>query len=524
MTPEFVRIASVIEPSESQRALASDLARLCDGRASAGSQDRIAYARDLWPKATYWAGLGKVPRPPDAICWPRDEKQLANVVAFARARKIPLIPFGAGSGVCGGAIALTGGITVDLKRMDRLRSVDHASRLFTAQGGIIGENLERELAAHGLSLGHFPSSIYCSTLGGWLAARSAGQLSTKYGKIEDMCQSLTAVLGTGELVKVRARPSNGPDFTQLLIGSEGTLGFITEATMFAVPQPATRAYRAVRFRTLEAGAEAIRRILRDGLRPAVVRLYDPFDTVIAGKGKTKFAATDEHHRDGIQVIQERAPLAAKLAVRAALGKPAALNRLADLLRECLLILVFEGDADLCSAEDEQALILCRELGGVDLGAAPARHWMEQRYAVSYKQSKMFAAGAFADTMEVCATWDKVLPVYRAVRQAVSPLGFIMAHLSHAYVEGCSLYFTFSATAPSPEEVVERYDAVWREALGAAMAAGATVSHHHGVGFSKAGRLHEELGSPGVNLLRALKRTCDPDGILNPGKLGLGGEA
>ena len=521
MQPEFVRIASVIDPSDSQRALAADLARLCDGRATASSQDRIAYARDLWPKATYWAGQGKIPRPPDCICWPRNEEQLAAVVRFARERRIPLIPYGAGSGVCGGAIALTGGITVDVKRMDRLLHVDRPARLFTAQAGMIGENLERELSTHGLSLGHFPSSIYCSTLGGWLAARSAGQLSNKYGKIEDMCQSLTAVLGTGELVRVRARPSAGADLTQLLIGSEGTLGFITEATMFAVPAPAARVYRAVRFRTLESGAEAIRRILRDGLRPAVVRLYDPFDTVIAGKGKTEFTATDTHHRDNVQIIQERAPLAAKLAVRAALGKPAALNRLADLLRECLLILVFEGDADLASAEDEQALILCRELGGVDLGASPARHWMEKRYAVSYKQSKMFAAGAFADTMEVAATWDRVLPVYREVRRAVAPLGFIMAHLSHAYVEGCSLYFTFSATASTPDEVAERYDAIWREALGAATEAGATVSHHHGVGFAKAERMHAELGGAGVQLLRAVKSTFDPDAILNPGKLGLG---
>lgn len=524
MQPEFVRIASIIEPSAEQRALVSDLGRLCDGRASAGAQDRIAYARDLWPKATFWAGYGKVPRPPDAICWPKDAQQLAAVVRFARERKLPLIPYGAGSGVCGGAIALTGGITVDLKRMDRLKSVDRRALTFTAQAGIVGEVLERELSTHGISLGHFPSSIYCSTLGGWLAARGAGQLSTKYGKIEDMCQSLQFVTGTGELMQVRSRPGASSDLLQLLIGSEGTLGFITEAEMYAVPAPASRVYRAVRFRTMEAGAEAIRRILRDGLRPAVVRLYDPFDTVIAGKGKPEHDATDADHRDGIQVIQERAPLAARLAVRAALGRPAALNRIADLLRECLLILVYEGEADLASAEDEQGLILCRELDGIDLGAAPARHWMEKRYAVSYKQSKMFAAGAFADTMEVATTWDRVLPVYKAVRHAVAPLGFIMAHLSHAYLEGCSLYFTFSATAPTPEATAERYDAVWREALAAAMGAGATVSHHHGVGFSKAARLHEELGAGGVSLLRQLKKQFDPDGILNPGKLGLGPEA
>jgi alkyldihydroxyacetonephosphate synthase len=262
--------------------------------------------------------------------------------------------------------------------------------------------------------------------------------------------------------------------------------------------------------------------MRDGLRPAVVRLYDPFDTALVGKGPGHTQQTDtaRPHLDSIIAAQERAPWLARLAVQTVLGRPRVLNRVADLLRECLLVLVFEGEADLAAAEEEQALFLCRELGGTDLGPEPARHWMEQRYAVSYKQSKMFDAGGFADTMEVAATWEKVLPVYEAVRAAVSPLGFIMAHLSHAYLEGCSLYFTFTGSGPTPEATAARYDAVWAAALGAAMKAGATVSHHHGVGFSKADALQRELGEGGLALLRAAKRACDPDRILNPGKLGL----
>jgi alkyldihydroxyacetonephosphate synthase len=523
MQPEFVPVSSVVEPSTSERALAADLARLCDGHASAQSQDRIAYARDLWPKATYWAGFGKVPRPPDVVCWPGSAQQVAAVVQFARARKLPLIPFGAGSGVCGGALALSGGITVDLKRMEKLSHVDVPGLRYTAEAGIVGEVLERRLARQGLSSGHFPSSILCSTLGGWIAARGAGQLSTKHGKIEDMVQELTAVLGTGELVTLRSRPGDSIDLMQLLIGSEGVLGLITEAKMFAVPQPKGRQFRGIRFRTLENGAEAIRRILRDGLRPAVVRLYDPFDTALVGKGGGHTEHIDSGpnaHRDSIIEMQERAPWLAKLGVRATLGNPSLLNRMGDLLRECLLILIFEGEADLAEAEEEQALILCRELGGVDLGPEPARHWMEGRYNVSYKQSKMFDAGGFADTMEVAATWERVLPVYHAVREAASPLGLVMAHLSHAYLEGCSLYFTFSGTAATPESTLEKYDEIWRVALGAAMAEGATVSHHHGIGFAKADQLHRELGEGGVALLRATKRVCDPDGILNPGKLGL----
>jgi alkyldihydroxyacetonephosphate synthase len=520
--PELIGVGEVTEPSTSQRALVADLARLCGGHASAAAQDRIAYARDLWPKATFWAGYGRIPRPPDAICWPGNAEETAAVLRFAKEKAVPITPFGAGSGVCGGGIALFGGITVDLKRMERLTHVDRDGLRYTAETGIVGEVLERRLAREGLSTGHFPSSIICSTLGGWIAARGAGQLSTKYGKIEDMIEGLTAVLGTGEVVRIDGRPSAGPDLVQLLTGSEGTLGMITEARMFAVPQPEARRYRGFRFRSLTAGAEAIRRVLRDGLRPAVVRLYDPFDTALVGKGKGHAKSVDTEHprTDAILALQERVPGLVRRAAKAALSRPRGLNRLADLLQECLLVLVFEGAADLAEAEDEQALFLCRELGGEDLGPEPGRHWMEKRYAVSYKQSKMFDAGGFADTMEVACTWERVVPTYEAVRAAVSPLGFIMAHLSHAYLEGCSLYFTFTAATGDPEETAERYDVLWSAALNAAANSGATVSHHHGIGFSKADALHRELGPAGSALLRSLKRHLDPKTILNPGKLGL----
>jgi alkyldihydroxyacetonephosphate synthase len=521
MAVEFVSVSALAGPDARAQALVADLAKLCSGRASASAQDRLSYARDLWPRATYLAMQGQVPLPPVAVCWPSSTAEVAAVVNYARTHQVPLVPYGAGSGVCGGALGL-GGITVDLKRMESLLHVDVARLRYTAQAGIVGEVLERQLARQGLSGGHFPSSILCSTLGGWLAARGAGQLSTKYGKIEDMTERLTAVLGTGEVIEAHARPGADADLLQVLIGSEGTLGLITEATMYAVPQPAHRTYLGLRFRTLDAGSEAIRRILRDGLRPAVVRLYDPLDTALVGKGAhQKHIDTDHPARDSLIELQERAPSLARRALKRVLGNNVGLmNRAADLLRECLLILVFEGEADLAEAEVEQARMLGRERGGVDLGPEPGRHWMGKRYNVSFKQSKIFDAGGFADTMEVAATWDKVVPVYRAVKAAVAPLGFIMAHLSHAYLEGCSLYFTFTGTARTAEETLAKYDLIWERALAAAMAAGANVSHHHGVGLSKATQLHRELGDGGVALLRQVKSAMDPDRVLNPGKLGL----
>ncbi|MFN7134412.1 MAG: FAD-linked oxidase C-terminal domain-containing protein, partial [Myxococcales bacterium] len=212
--------------------------------------------------------------------------------------------------------------------------------------------------------------------------------------------------------------------------------------------------------------------------------------------------------------------AKKLVTTAALGQPIALNHAADLFKECLLVLVFEGPTDLCDLEADEGARICALNGGEDLGPGPGRVWMEKRYAVSYKQSKVFDLGAFADTMEVAGPWDQVVDIYERVKAAVAEHAFVMCHFSHAYVEGCCLYFSFAGAGGTLEETEARYDRLWKEALRAAQEAGANVSHHHGVGFSKADALVRQLGDGGMRVLRALKQTWDPAGILNPGKLGL----
>jgi alkyldihydroxyacetonephosphate synthase len=504
------------EPTSDARALCQDLAKLVDGRVSIANQDRIAYARDCWPKAVIWTRAGLTPPPPDVIVWPTNVDEVVALVRFASSRGIPVIPYGAGSGVCGGTLAVHGGICLDMKRMSHVGTVDREALIVEAETGVVGENFERQLARQGFTLGHFPSSIYCSTLGGWLAARSAGQCSNKYGKIEDMVASVTAVLGTGEIAVTPERPDPGASLAQLLVGSEGTLGVITKARLFVHPTPPFRSFRAYRFKSMAEGAEAIRRIFWAGVRPAVVRLYDPFDTFIAGRGRHR-----SHPPPSIEGISDKTRLhLQRLASKIFLRNPAGMNRLVRALDSAMLVLVFEGEPDLVAAEEEIVGRLCSR--AKDLGPGPASSWMERRYSVSYGQSKIFDAGAFADTMEVAATWDHVLEVYDRVRRTLARRAFVMAHLSHAYVEGCSLYFTFASAGEDTEASIERYDEIWRLALQAAIYAGATVSHHHGVGLSKAQALRAELGH-GFAVLEALKRSADPTGVLNPGKLGLGPE-
>lgn len=495
------------------------LAEAVKGRVSTADLDRLSYARDMWPLALLWIRQGKIPPPPDAVVWPGTEDELIATVRVARERRLGLIPFGAGSGVCGGTWAIDGGVTLDLKRFDDIGEIDEAHRRVDVGAGVLGERLERHLNARGWTLGHFPSSIYMSTVGGWIAARSAGQLSSKYGKIEDMLLSFRAVLGTGELLETPERPFSGPDLSPLLVGSEGTLCAFTRARLRIFPLPEGRVFHGFEFPSVERGLEAIRLVFREGLRPAVVRLYDPFDTAFVGKGtpKPRVARTPPAQKTGFE--KSFLPMVLRSASRHALGRPAALNVLQRVFTRSRLILMFEGDAKRAEAEDRAATAICRHLDAADLGEAPGRAWLAKRYDVSYRMSQLIEAGTFADTMEIAAPWERVLEVYQRVHAAASKWAFVLCHFSHAYADGCSLYFSFVGSGASEEDMEERYNQLWRAALGAAMSAGGNVSHHHGVGLLKARALQDSLGE-GRHALAALKAIFDPTGVMNPGKLGL----
>jgi alkyldihydroxyacetonephosphate synthase len=501
------------------RALSGELPGL---RASDDEADRVAYARDLWPRHHMEVRAGRpAEHRPGAIAWPTSAEEVARLVLWARARGVEIVPFGAGSGVCGGVLPREDVVVLDMKRMGRVRAIDRSAPLVDAEAGCLGLPLEQALERAGFTLGHFPSSILCSTVGGWVAARSAGQCSGAYGKIEDMVVALECVTGRGDVVDLRRRCSS-PDLVPLVVGSEGTMAVVTSAKLRLHPAPRARAFGAWSFPSTRDGWEALRAIFQSGLRPAVSRLYDPFDAMLARRGGSGARPPSP---------ERRAPGIGSAALRALLRRPGAVNALlhsraaARALGGALLVVIFEGSGPETEAKLEGARRIVASMSGRWEGEAPARRWLAHRYAVSYRQAPVFANGAFVDTMEVAARWSKLGDVYEAVWRALGEHTFVMAHFSHAYPDGCCIYFSFAGSADPAlaragdwDRACEAtYDRAWRAALTAAIDAGGTLGHHHGVGRSKAPRLAAELGA-GVAAVRALMRAFDPGGLLNPGNL------
>ena len=292
------------------------------GHVSVKESDRIVYAKDYWPITLRWMLDGKIPALPDCIIWPENTQQIVEIVKIACKEKIPIIPYGGGSGVVGSAIPVKGGIVIDMKKMDKVLEIDDLGLMARVQTGINGMNLERWLNRKGYTMGHIPQSLYCSSLGGWLACRAAGQFSTKYGKIEDMVIAMEAVLADGTLIKSKAVPrsSTGPQVERLLLGSEGTLGIITEATLKIWPFPEKRAMLSFLFDDIAHALEAVRKIMRKNVYPAVVRIYDENETL-------------RHFYD-----------------------------VKDVKNRCMLILLMEGDKELVNLEEKVVSKICSKDG------------------------------------------------------------------------------------------------------------------------------------------------------------------
>lgn len=534
-------------------------------RVSLRSEDLDTYSRDLWPR---WllgiAGRQQQEEGPGAVVWPETPAEVQAILRICHEHRIAVVPYGAGSGVAGGAVGPSGSVVIDTKRM-RGVEIDAERGVVSFGPGILGWHLEELLNRRDLTLGHFPSSIMCSTAGGWVATRGAGQMSTKYGKIEDLVRSVDLVTGPGELVHFDNGDSSsgGTDWAQLVTGSEGTLGVITRATCSVRRAPAARRLRGYSFPNVEAACRAIQHILQLGLRPAVVRLYDEIDTLISGmsRGKAPSHASTVSEPDlatrlllnqaqsqpgsrGLdfdELLKFLRPDAQRLKgrverwlIQTLLGDTEQLTRLINRLLERLsadsmLILGFEGEPDIAAAEDTYTRDQMARCGGRDLGEEPGQHWLRHRYNVSFKMPRAFAAGAFTDTIEVATTWDRLMPLYREVRAAVAPYALCMAHFSHAYPDGCSIYFTVVGRRKAGPglsvdenrlavaEDRQHYDALWSAAMQATLRIGATISHHHGVGRLKASYMPVEHG-PSLRILSALRTACDPHGICNPGNL------
>ena len=451
------------------------LASVC--RIDVSHAGRVEHGRDWWPLGLRWALVGDVPSLPAAVAHPTTAAEVAAVLAVCNEAQVPVTPTAGRSGVCGGSVSVFGGVSVDLCGLSGIVDVDDASAMVAVRAGTNGGALDAELrTAHGLTLGHRPQSIAISTVGGWLACRSAGQYSTRYGKIEDMVVGLEVALADGRLVRTGGRgprSATGPDLNQVFVGSEGTLGVITEASLRAAPVPPAQRRAAFGFATFASGLDACRRILRRGATPAVLRLYDQVES------RRSFSVVGR----AVLLVQDEAE-----------------PRLAD----AVLHLVGEE----CASAER-------------LDDALVDQWLSSRDDVSALAS-LLAAGMVVDTCEIAARWSALADLHQravAALEAVPGTLVVSAHQSHPYPDGACLYFTFAGQRGDPAAGDAYYREAWDAVSAAALAAGGTLSHHHGVGLNRARFMTEALGG-GFAVLASLKGALDPHGILNPGKLGL----
>lgn len=435
-------------------------------------------SRDWWPLATTWALDGQVGALAGAIARPASVKEVAGVLTVCHEARIPVTAAAGRSGVSGGSVPLHGGIVLDLTGLAGIVDVDDVSLVVDVRAGTFGAVLEDELRAeHRATLGHWPQSMDLSTVGGWLACRSAGQLSTRYGKIEDMVLGLDVVLADGTVARTGGAPraSAGPDLTQVFVGSEGTLGIITGARLRLLPAPAVERSAAYGFASFPEGLAACRRILHRGATPAALRLYDD------GESQRHFGSFGVAGQHVLLVLDE--------------GDPAVV------------------DGVMAVVHEECAAAMHLDPGLVE-------HWLEHRNDVSALEA-LVRDGYVVDTIDVAARWrdlphlaEEVLAAVRGVHHTV----LCSVHQSHAYSAGACLYFTF-AGRPPPADRDAYYRTVFDAALRAALTHGASLSHHHGVGLNRGPLVPAALGRA-FDVLVALKHALDPRGILNPGKLGL----
>ena len=454
---------------------------------------------------------GDLSTAPDAVLYPRGAEEVSALLKFAARHDIAVVPYGGGTSVVGGVSAAPGPfqsvLTLDLSGMDRLIDVDVASRTATAEAGIYGPALEKGLQAKGMTLGHHPQSFEFSTLGGWIAHRGAGQGSGRYGRAEDWLVGAKLVTPQGTL-DTNAFPASaaGPRLNDIVLGSEGAFGIVVEATVRVHPAARTSDYRGYLFRDFGSGAAAIRTAIQEALPTTMLRLSDAEET---------------------RFYRAFGALGKKRGIK---------DRIADFYlrgrgfdaKACALIAGFEGGADAVEASRNRFNTIAANFGAIELGEGQGKRWRDGRFHGPYLRDPMMDRGIGVDTLETATSWSKIDTLYAAVRNALDNAmretaprpgahGVVLCHISHSYPDGASLYFTFFFPRALGAEI-EQWRTIKKAASDAIVANGGTISHHHGVGEDHLPWIAQEKGALGIEVLRAIKRTLDPKGILNPGKL------
>jgi alkyldihydroxyacetonephosphate synthase len=436
--------------------------------------DLISYSLDYWLYGILLSKDGKLPSFPSTIISPGTTGEVQEVLRLANHFRVPVTPFGGGSGVLGGAVPVGGEVVLNLQRMNKFISLDETSMVAEAEAGIIGANLERELNHRGYAMGNIPQSLYCSTLGGWIATRAVGQFSTKYGKIEDMVLGMEVVLPTGDLLKVKPVPrrSVGPSLMELFLGSEGTMGIVTKAVVAVHPLPESTVKESFVLDSVGAALDVVRMVMRAEARPAVVRIFDDSES-------------------------ER--------------------YFPDIGRRVTVIFIIEGEKDLVARDTEVVRRIAAEGGGEARGETPVDIWLRKRFDIGLGPVIM-QHGGVVDTIEVVslfkdarALYDDMVASMKAIEGALEVSG----HFSHFYKEGACLYITFAGL---PKDAHKYYLDTWNAAMEATLRHNGSISHHHGIGFWRTRYMNRELGESGADLLRRLRQAADPNSIMNRGKV------
>ncbi|GGC60726.1 FAD-binding oxidoreductase [Hoyosella rhizosphaerae] len=453
------------------------------------NDSRISHTRGKSTTDLIKIRTGDLTDAPDAVVRPRDTDDVAAILAVCAEHTIAVVPYGGGTSVVGGLAAqsdgYTGVVALDLTHLNTF-AVDHESRLATLGAGLLAPQAEKLLNEHGYTLGHFPQSFEYASIGGFAATRSSGQASSGYGRFDSMVKALTVVTPMGVL-RLDAAPASaaGPDLRQLILGSEGAFGIITDVTIAVRPQPAQRIYETWRFATFADGTRAMRKLTQDGLNPTVFRLSDEAETAIN------------------------------------LAKPGSIG--ADNPGGCLMVAGYEGTPERVSRLHDDVTAALEESGGTSLGAEDGEHWAKGRYDGPYLRDALLDHGILTETLETATFWSRLHTTYVAVKEAIeaalAPYGnavIVMCHISHVYESGASLYFT--VVTKQHEDGIEQWSAAKKAASDAMIATGATITHHHAIGRDHKPWFAQEIGDIGVSVLRAVKQRIDPTGILNPGVL------
>lgn len=478
----------MISPTSTVKA-ASDVARFVDQLhvsaphvvINTDVDSRRSRSKDRWPEAAKWTDTEEDQHLPAAVLRPSNTQEVSMILRAASKEGIFLVPFGAGSGVVGGVVNEGVFVSLDLGGLTGVPKFDDARSEVTVGAGMLGADLEDALNRRGRRIPHYPQSLALASVGGLVATRSSGTFSSKYGNIEDLVVALEVVLADGTVISTRSVPrsSTGPALAQLFIGSEGILGVITSVTLRTFPKAIDTRFRGVAFAILSEGIDAIRAILDRGIKPAVIRLYD--------------AAEADH-------LYERSGIVGN-------GRS-------------LLILGFDGDEMVVDAEQSASLDVAASHHGVDLGSGPGETWERTRFDATWFDRGNADDSAFADAIEVSASWPILGSLHDRVLETMRPhVDYAYAHFSHFYPNGGAIYFIFFTTGGDRTEALGRYRKAWAATLQMVLEAGGSMSHHHGVGEARKEWMTSEHGGS-LRILAAIKDALDPQGILSPGKLGI----